>query len=190
MTSRKWPGSSASSTWSKAACARSETGFGYFSHPCLPSPRNNAFENREFEMPQRDLTETEARKATRAASRRIRELFEKVENRSGPSRTRTIYSLISEVRLVSETWRNETKLSKLLLRKRLNLLAGRNFKAKRSPEFMLLRSAILNRQVYSAWAKAANLLRKNRVPPERTAKWIDEHGGIDTIIRKGVGAKK
>jgi hypothetical protein len=137
-------------------------------------------------MPQNCLTEAEARKAALAASQRIRELFEKVGKRSGPSRTRTIYKLMSEVRIVSETWRKETKLSKLLLKKHLNLLAGRNFKVTRSPEFMLLRSAIRNRQVYSAWAKVANIARKNRVPLEWTAKWIDEHGGIDTIIREGV----
>jgi hypothetical protein len=141
-------------------------------------------------MPNTDFTNREAKDAVSAASRNIEELFRKVKKRRGPRRAQAIYRLLSEVRLAADLWRKETTISKRLLKRYLNQLAGGNFKAKRTPELVLLRSAISDRQVYSAWAKVAGLARRHRVPPNETEEWIMEHGGIDTIIRERVGAKK
>jgi hypothetical protein len=55
---------------------------------------------------------------------------------------------------------------------------------------MLLRSAIRDRRVSSSWAKVAALARKHHIPPAGTGKWISQCGGIDTIIRQGVGGNE
>lgn len=141
-------------------------------------------------MPNRDLTELQARKAARVARKQVSKLFDELEIRRGPGRTEGIYKLLSEVRRISDKWRKETTLSKLYLRKQLNILAGRDFKVDRPPEFMLLRAAISNRQVYSAWAKVATIARSRKVPPKSTSQWIEEQGGIDTIIRDTISTEK
>lgn len=137
-------------------------------------------------MRKRDLTEFKARTAARAARRRTSELYGELEMQRGPKRTEDIYRLLSEVRKISDEWRKETTLSKLYLRKQLNILAGREYKVDRPPEFMLLRISIPDRQVYSAWAKVTKFAHKHKVSPGATARWITDNGGIDNIIRKGI----
>lgn len=141
-------------------------------------------------MPNSDLTLREIRAMANTAFRNLQDQYIEVRKLRGSRRTRAVYKFLAEVRHIAFVWRKESPATRAVIEQHLNHIAGRNFRTKRSLEFMLLRIAVTERQIHSAWSKAANLAREHKVPPRKTARWLTDNGGIDYIIRNGVTAEE
>lgn len=137
----------------------------------------------DVKMSKSDMTMRQAMIDVSAATEEIANLYAKVTVKRGPRRTEAIYKLLSEVCRTAKRWRKETRLSQTRLKSSLIDLSDKNFKIGRAPEFMLLRVAIPDRRVVSAWAKVAMLAYGKKIVPNKTGEWIKANGGVDEIIR-------